>query len=468
MPQHEARCLRDALNEAGESSARALWAPDSSVSLRDLHGASSLGGRLDELAGRSVLIAAQEQLGTALALIEADGLARRLILCPADLALEHLLAVIKIAEVETILTDRADVRACAAGNVDSVIEATSRIGPGSRPRREPLATEWVLFTSGTTGLPKLVVHTLATLAGAIRPGSALARPAVWCTFYDIRRFGGLQILLRAVLGGGSLVLSGHGEPVGDLLERAASRGATHITGTPSHWRRALMSPAARHVTPQYVRLSGEIADQAVLDSLKAHYPEAKVGHAFASTEAGVAFEVDDGLAGFPASLLERESAEVQMKVRDGSLRIRSPRTALRYLGTGEPLADEDGYIDTGDIVELRDGRYYFAGRRGGIINVGGLKIHPEEVEAVINRHPRVRMSLVKARKNPITGALVVADVVLTPAPTDAHAQVAEDVLKAEILAVCRESLPAHKVPVTVRVVPSLPLTPAGKVARSNA
>ena len=52
------------------------------------------------------------------------------------------------------------------------------------------------------------------------------------------------------------------------------------------------------------------------------------------------------------------------------------------------------------------------GRRGGVINVGGLKVHPEEVEAVINAHPWVRMSLVKARRNPITGAVVTADVVL--------------------------------------------------------
>jgi len=64
------------------------------------------------------------------------------------------------------------------------------------------------------------------------------------------------------------------------------------------------------------------------------------------------------------------------------------------------------------MVELRDGRYYFVGRRGGIINIGGLKVHPEEVEAAINRHPSVRMSLVKARRRPITGAIVVADVVI--------------------------------------------------------
>ena len=59
------------------------------------------------------------------------------------------------------------------------------------------------------------------------------------------------------------------------------------------------------------------------------------------------------------------------------------------------------------------GRYHFRGRKGGVINVGGLKVYPEEIESVLNADPRVRMSLVKARRNPITGAVIVAEVVLS-------------------------------------------------------
>jgi acyl-CoA synthetase (AMP-forming)/AMP-acid ligase II len=65
--------------------------------------------------------------------------------------------------------------------------------------------------------------------------------------------------------------------------------------------------------------------------------------------------------------------------------------------------DAAGFIDTGDMVELQRGRYYFVGRREGIINIGGLKVHPEAVEAVINQHPAVRMSRVSGRSNLITG-----------------------------------------------------------------
>ncbi len=102
-----------------------------------------------------------------------------------------------------------------------------------------------------------------------------------------------------------------------------------------------------------------------------------------------------------------------MKVEDGSLRIRSKRTAHAYVGhKAPPLTDADGFVDTGDMVELRGDRYHFVGRRGGIINIGGLKVHPEEIEAVINRHPEVRMSRARSRRSPITGAIVVADVIL--------------------------------------------------------
>src|SRR5207248_5969923 len=145
---------------------------------------------------------------------------------------------------------------------------------------------------------------------------------------------------------------------GDFLVRAGRLGVTHISGTPSHWRRALMSPFVQTLTPRYVRLSGEIADQAILDHLRGVFPGAPAAHAFASTEAGVAFDVGDGLAGFPASFIGRPG-DVELKIQDGSLRIRSPRIALRYLGSGvPPIADPEGFVDTGDMVEQRGDRYH--------------------------------------------------------------------------------------------------------------
>jgi acyl-coenzyme A synthetase/AMP-(fatty) acid ligase len=204
-----------------------------------------------------------------------------------------------------------------------------------------------------------------------------------------------------------------------------------------------MSGAAARIEPRYVRLSGEIADQAILDNLKAAYPAATVAHAFASTEAGVAFEVRDGEAGFPAALLQREGA-VELRIGAETLQIRSAGTAERYLGEAvEPLRAADGFVDTGDRVEERAGRYYFKGRLGGIINVGGLKVHPEEVEAVINAHPWVRMSLVHGRRNPITGSVVTAEVVVDQTSAGRGAPPSAEALARELTDRCRRSLAAH-------------------------
>src|SRR5258707_8869605 len=209
-----------------------------------------------------------------------------------------------------------------------------------------------------------------------------------------------------------MVLTEPGEPIADHVARLKAREVTHISGTPSHWRKLLMSGSASDFSPSYVRFAGEIADQVVLDGLSRAFPAASIGHAYASTEAGVGFAVNDGLEGFPASLLGSRDG-VEMKVEDGSLRIRSTRTAHAYVGlNAAALTDNDGFVDTGDMVELRGDRYHFVGRRGGIINIGGLKVHPEEIEAVINRRAEVRMSRARSRRSPITGSIVVADVVL--------------------------------------------------------
>ncbi len=157
---------------------------------------------------------------------------------------------------------------------------------------------------------------------------------------------------------------------------------------------------------------------------------------------------------------------VDLKVVDTTLRVRSSRTAELYLGENPPvLKDLEGFVDTGDVLELRDGRYHFQGRRDGVINVGGLKVHPEEVEAVLNRHPQVRLSLIKTKKNSITGAIVVADVLLNDPATPQGEQASE--LQQNIKHFCRESLAPHKVPAVISFVPALAISETGKLVRRH-
>ena len=461
-PLNRMTSIRDRLGNAPGGPERFLWGATACVCLGHLLNGTSLGGRAAELAGRSVLIATRDQLAAALALVGLDGIARRLIVCTPDLAAEHLPAIAAKAGVDAIVSDHHT----EFGIKNSEFRIQTPRTPFQIPNSEfQIPTEWVLLTSGTTGAPKMVVHSFASLTAPISNGLAQGADVVWGTFYDIRRYGGLQIFFRAILGRGSFVLAGAGEPIGDHLVRLGAHGATHVSGTPSHWRRALMSPDARAIAPRYIRLSGEIADQGILNALRSFYPQARVGHAFASTEAGVGFEVDDGLEGFPASMVGAPG-DVQLKVDDGSLRIRSARNAVRYLGEQRStLTDDEGFVDTGDMVERRGDRYYFLGRRNGIINVGGLKVYPEEVEAAINRHPAVRMSMVRSTRSPITGSLVAADIVLKgePDPSGAGGRIVD--FRREILQICHDRLAPHKIPATIRFVPALEMAAAGKLAR---
>jgi DNA-binding NarL/FixJ family response regulator len=105
-----------------------------------------------------------------------------------------LASVFVTAEADTVVGDR-----CIAG-MTRCVRCTPDITPAHRIRRASERTEWVLLTSGTTGAPKLVAHNLCSLSGAMAARGPLGAGAVWSTFYDMRRYGGLQIFLRAMLG----------------------------------------------------------------------------------------------------------------------------------------------------------------------------------------------------------------------------------------------------------------------------
>jgi acyl-coenzyme A synthetase/AMP-(fatty) acid ligase len=467
MPPNNPVSLRDSIIATNNLTEQVIVGTHAKASWGELVSGTVLNERLVELNGSCVVLATLDQFLAIAALVELDGVARRIVLCPPDLSPESVAFVAECAGADVIFTDQP-----AHESIDKPVQRIAfdkeKLHPEDiglrREIRSPQAeTEWILLTSGTTGRPKLVAHTLASLAGAIERSARLSASVVWSTFYDTRRYGGLQIFLRSALTGASLILRGMHESTPDFLIRAGAAGVTHISGTPSQWRHALLSHSANKIAPKYVRLSGEIADQAILNRLHEQYPHAGVSHAFASTEAGVIFAVNDGAAGFPPYLLG-SSPDMETKVEGDTLRVRSTRTAFRYLNKDAlPIKDGEGFVDTGDVVELRDGRYYFIGRLDGTVNVGGMKVHPEEVEAVINRHPEVSVSLVRPKRNRITGGLVVADVVLRvqqqPSRSDA------DALQSDILQFCRGELARHKVPVAINFVPTLAVAETGKLVR---
>jgi acyl-CoA synthetase (AMP-forming)/AMP-acid ligase II len=341
-----------------------------------------------------------------------DGVARTLLLAPPGLPAEAL------AEFR---------KACGIGDAN--------IGDSN--------TQWAIATSGTTGTPKLTLHSLASLTRTTRHGAPRDSPHRWALLYDVQRFAGLQVLLQALAGGDTLLIPRHDAPVEDVVAFLAGNGCDAISATPTLWRRILMSPGARSLQPAHVTLGGEIADQAVLDALAAAFPRAAIRHIYASTEAGVGFTVNDRLEGFPAEFLTRPPSGVSIGVSDAGHLI---------LGGGAAR------VDTGDLVALDGGRYRFMGRASGSINVGGNKLQPEEVERVLREHPDVVEAVVYAKKSAITGSVVCADVV-------ARAGVDPGELKRGVIAHCRGRLEAFKVPAVLRVVESIGAASTGKIER---
>jgi acyl-CoA synthetase (AMP-forming)/AMP-acid ligase II len=416
------------------------------TAVSDLSGAFSSG---------PIALACANDESFALGMLAAEGRCESVLLIPAswDQALFDRYRL--LAGVELLVTDRADLRAPQKLRLGACFERA--VPPASAGAIE---TRWIIPTSGTTGQPKLVEHRLATLARTVRTDSAKGRELNWGLVYELARFAGLQVFLQAMLGGSRLVFVRREAGIETLLGDLAAAGCNALSATPTFWRRMLMAPAAGELPLQLVTLGGEIADQAVLTSLRVQYPAAKVVHIYASTEAGVGFSVGDGRAGFPANYLQHPPSGTQLKVEiDGMLWVRPALGGQRYLGGADSLVAADGWINTGDQVHRVGDRMLFLGRANGAINVGGNKVFPEEVEDCIRGVSGVRHVGVRARSNPLVGSLVEA-LVLPENGAD------RAVLKSAIVQSCRGALAPYKVPALVTWVDEVAMTAAGKSMRS--
>ncbi len=291
-------------------------------------------------------------------------------------------------------------------------ELAGSTGPVPPPSEDsPL----LILTTGTTGKPKAARYTWSALAAQVRHRDDRAEVR-WLLAYNLNHFGGLQMLIHALVNGSTLVLPESLRPE-DAASAIEQFGVTHVSATPTFWRMAkaqIRPERLRRLPLRHVTLGAEAASGDLLADLRDWFPAARIVHIFAATEVGSCFSVQDGRDGVPASILDRgEESPVRFRVVDGELFIHSRHGMLGYLGEEEAAAG-DGWRSTGDLVEQRGDRLYFVGRKSERINVGGVKVDPLPIEERVQRVPEVEIARVYGKPNAITGQIVAVDVVAAP------------------------------------------------------
>jgi acyl-coenzyme A synthetase/AMP-(fatty) acid ligase len=305
-----------------------------------------------------------------------------------------------------------------------------------------------LFTSGSSGLPKQVTHGLAGLGRMLRLGAHHADD-VWGLAYNPAHIAGVQVVLQAFFNGNPLVqLFGHPPEV--VAGALHSEGITHLSATPSFYR--LLAGAGGALASGKVRslsLGGERCDEALRARLASIFPSARIRNIYASTEAGTLFVAEGDEFTAPAGLSGK------VRIEDGQLFL-----AADLLGdfSGGAELVRDGWYATGDTVEVTGSnplRWRITGREREWVNVGGHKVNPAEVEAVLLAYPGVREARVFGRANSVLGQILVAELVAEPAPDEV-----------EVRSHLAARLQAAKVPRLIKIVPSLERGRTGKMKRT--
>ncbi|MER3458361.1 MAG: AMP-dependent synthetase [Chloroflexota bacterium] len=359
---------------------------------------------------------------------------RKAIVVPLTKAAEvHREEFLDIAEVEVeVCFDDADGWVVQARDVIAsnplILQLRAAGAPGL-----------VLFSSGSTGKSKAALHDFTKLLEKFK----LPRQKMCTlTFLLLDHIGGINTLFYTLSNGGIVVSVRSRDP--DVVCQAIERYRVELLPTsPTFLNLLLISEAyKRHdlSSLKLVTYGTEVMPESTLKRVHELFPNVRLQQTYGLSELGIlrSKSKDSG------SLWVKVGGEgFETKVVDGILWIRAQSAMLGYLNAPSPF-DAEGWMNTGDMVEV-DGEYIrILGRQSEVINVGGQKVYPAEVESVLLQMDNVKDVVVFGEKNPITGHIVVARVNLFE-PEDPRA------FKQRLRAFCRDKLAAYKIPVKVEI-----------------
>ena len=295
----------------------------------------------------------------------------------------------------------------------------------------------VLFSTGTTGRPKAILHDLTLFMQRFETPRPTLKTINFLLFDHI---GGLNTLLHTLFNKGTVVAP-KSRSVEDILATCAEHEIEVLPTTPTFLRMMLMSGLIPDSVPKSLRIityGTERMDQPTLDALCELLPNVEFRQTFGMSELGIVRVKSES----SNSLFMKVGGEgVETRVVDNVLEIRSQTRMLGYLNAESPF-DDEGWYNTKDIVEERDGYYKVTGRTSEVINVGGLKFMASEVERVALQYEHVELAKAEAKPNPITGQHVELTV-----QSASNGEVDKVGLKTFLAA----QLPNHMMPKRIRV-----------------
>lgn len=298
----------------------------------------------------------------------------------------------------------------------------------------------VLFSSGSTGKSKAALHDFSRLLDKFKTPR---RGMVTLTFLMIDHIGGINTLFHVLSNAGTVVVSPSRDPH-VVCATIAAQKVELLPTSPTFLNLLVLSEAYNHYDLSSLKLityGTEMMPKRTLEKISELLPHVTLQQTYGLSEVGILRSKSER----PDSLWVRVGGEgYETKMEDGTLWIKAHCAMLGYLNAPSPF-DAEGWLNTGDLVEVKGEYIRFLGRATEIINVGGQKVHPAEVENVLMEIPNVRDVTVSSAPNAITGNIVVARFNLIE-PEDFTA------FKKRVREFCRGRLDRFKIPARMEIV----------------
>jgi long-chain acyl-CoA synthetase len=292
----------------------------------------------------------------------------------------------------------------------------------------------VLFSSGSTGKSKAVVHDALELLIKYIASKKQARVIGFLLFDHI---GGLNTLFYTLFNGGCFIIVHKRDPR-TVCEAIAKHQASALTTSPTFLTLMLVSEVYHQFnlnSLKVINYGTELMPESTLKKLQDTFPMTRLSQAYGLSEVGV----------LPIRSVSSDSLWFTLdqnicpyRIIDGSLELNIKTSLLGYLNSESPFT-VDGWFKTGDIAELQGDRLKILGRKSEIINVGGEKVYPAEIESVIQAMPEVEQVVIGYRSSPLIGHIITATIKLT-------SSIAEDEFKIKLFEFCKSRLAGYKIP----------------------